>query len=92
MQKHGNLLQWPNCFEYTLLLSQAPVFGEFGQVKLPPLLDQTKRSWVDVAGDFSGLDIDGDFLPLVFGVEMRRRMIPPVHVDQDPKKSTDNGH
>jgi len=92
MQKHCNLLQRPNCFEYTLLLSQAPVLGKLGQVKLSPLLDQTKRSGVDVTGDFSGFDLDGDFLPLVFGVKMRRRMITLVHVDRDPKESTDNGH
>jgi hypothetical protein len=55
-------------------------------------LNQTKRSGVDVARDLSSVNLDGHFLPLVFGVKMRRRMITPVHVDHDPKESTDNGH
>ena len=59
-------------------------------MQLPPLLDQAKRPGVDVAFDGSSFDLDSDFLSLIFGMEMRWSMVAPVHVDDNPKESTDD--
>ena len=61
-------------------------------MKLPPLLNQAKRSCVDLSNDFSGVYFDRNFLPLILCVEMWRRVIQPIHVDYDPEESTQNRH
>lgn len=74
------------------LAGQYPVCSKLVDVLLTPLLNQSKSSRIHPALDSSRLDLYNDCIVLVFCMEVRRHMISPVHVDDDAKETTDNGH
>jgi hypothetical protein len=81
------------CESGILLLESGEVLEQFLSVHFVPILNQPDgASWQTAFQDLACPDVDPRRLSAVQGMEMRRGMIPRIHIDDDSVEARNFRH
>ena len=71
---------------------EVPVVQQLRAVQIEPFQHVTERPFGETPLDDAALDLYDDLEVAVGGVEVRRRVLPVVHANDDPEEAADLRH
>jgi hypothetical protein len=87
------VFQWSDPIQRMTKVNVIPVYHQLVAVLLGPQRNQAARcSRLDLALEQIAFKVEGRSLSLMFGMKMRRRMIPKIHADGDAEKGRNLRH
>jgi hypothetical protein len=85
--------QWINGLGLLLGLAQIPVFQQLSLMQFRPIQNQLSRpSWQGAVTNAQPANIDRSLEFAISGMEVRRCVFVPEHLDQDAVEDADGGH